>query len=137
MRAQKVGKRAKNAGMDFESTENAVKSLESEISELKTALNGHNDSSKPNNSTSVNNSSNTAPDNVTNNVKEEIGDVLFSAVNVSRHLGIDAEEALRESTNKFINRFSKVEETVKEKSPTKDMKDFSIDELDEIWKLVK
>ncbi|MDR0918752.1 MAG: hypothetical protein LBM93_05815, partial [Oscillospiraceae bacterium] len=118
-------------------TENAIKSLESEISELKTALNGHNDSINPNNSTSVNNSSNTAPDNLTNNVKEEIGDVLFSAVNVSRHLGIDAEEALRESTNKFINRFSKVEETVNEKSPEKDMKDFSIDELDEIWKQIK
>ena len=45
---------------------------------------------------------------------EELGDVLFSAVNVARFLKVDSEESLNASTEKFIDRFRKVEELAKE-----------------------
>jgi tetrapyrrole methylase family protein/MazG family protein len=69
------------------------------------------------------------------NMEEEIGDLLFSCVNAARHLGIDAEQALRASTDKFIKRFSITEELVRNESL--DMKELPIEELDIYWDKAK
>ena len=62
---------------------------------------------------------------------EELGDVLFSAVNVSRFIGVDAEQALGDACDKFISRFSQVEQLAGERGV--DMKSSTLEELDALW----
>lgn len=113
MRAEKVGKRAKKYGFDFEKFEDALSKLNEEIEELKTAkLSG---------------------DCV--EIEKECGDVLFSAVNCVRLLGIDGEIALSRSTEKFINRFSLMENEVLKSG--KSLTDLNLNELDKIYEKVK
>ncbi|MCB5261450.1 MAG: nucleoside triphosphate pyrophosphohydrolase [Candidatus Cloacimonetes bacterium] len=66
-------------------------------------------------------------------IKEELGDLLFSIVNLSRKLGIDAEAALKEATRKFYRRFRYVEEQY---SKT-DIHEASLEELDSHWESAK
>ena len=65
-------------------------------------------------------------------VHEEIGDLLFSAVNLARHYKVDAERALADATAKFTKRFNEVESSL-----TKDMQDMSIEELEVEWQKAK
>ena len=113
MRAQKVGKRASKAGMDFENISSALERLKSEINELEAAI-AEKDSDR---------------------IREELGDVLFSCTNVARKAEVDSETVLTESTEKFIKRFAKTEELVRLKET--DMTSLGIDELDEYWKQAK
>lgn len=113
MRAQKVGKRAMRAGMDFKSADDALSCIGSEKAELDEAI-ASGDKLK---------------------IEEELGDLLFSCVNAARHLGVDAELALKAATDKFIMRFSKTEELVSMDSL--DMKELTIDELDVYWNKAK
>ena len=83
MRAQKVGKRAAKAGMDFASVEAAAQRLQEELQEFFEARKAG-DREK---------------------IEKELGDVLFAAVNVGRKAGCDAEKALKESTERFAARF--------------------------------
>ena len=88
MRAQKVGKRAAKAGMDFATVEEAVSRLREEIVEFENArLSGDKAA-----------------------VEKELGDVLFSAVNVGRKAGADCEKALKESVERFAARFTLAEQ---------------------------
>lgn len=114
MKAQKIGKRASRAGMDFKTTDDAFTALKSEVAELDEAL---------------------ADRDNTEHIAEEIGDVLFSAVNVARKLGLDAEELLTNSNKKFVERFEKTENLVR--SDGIDMKSLDIDELDVYWNQAK
>ena len=68
-------------------------------------------------------------------IKDEMGDVLFSLVNLSRFLNISAEDALRMTVNKFEMRFAKVEKELKKRG--KDFLDSNLEEMDEIWNWVK
>lgn len=111
MRAQKVQKRASKAGMDFSSVSDAFSKIAEEIEELKSA--------QKNNS----------------NIFEEAGDLLFSCVNVIRLLGLDAEESLAASTEKFISRFSKAEELSLKDG--KQIADLSESEQNKLWDRVK
>ena len=113
MRAQKVGKRAMRAGMDFRCAEDAVTCLGGEKAELEAAI-----------------ASGSKKD-----IEEEMGDLLFSCVNAARHLGIDAELALKSATEKFIRRFSVTEDLVSQESL--DMKNLPIEELDIYWDKAK
>ena len=70
-----------------------------------------------------------------NNAEEELGDLLFSIVNVSRFLKINPEEALKKSTDKFVSRFEKIEQLAK--SLGKDLNEMSLSEMDELWDKVK
>ena len=87
MRAQKVGKRASKAGMDFASVEAAAERLQEELKEFFEAYK--------------------AGDKV--QAEKELGDVLFAACNVGRKAGADCEKALKESTDRFAARFTKAE----------------------------
>lgn len=68
-------------------------------------------------------------------VEEEIGDLLFSLVNVCRFHHVDAEDALRRATDKFARRFRAVEKRIKEQA--RDMRDCTLSELDAVWDEVK
>ena len=113
MRAQKVGKRAMRAGMDFRCAEDAISCINAEKTELDKAV-ANNDKA---------------------NIEEEIGDLLFSCVNAARHLGVDAELALKAATEKFIKRFAVTEELVS--ADKLNMKELPIEELDVYWDKAK
>jgi uncharacterized protein YabN with tetrapyrrole methylase and pyrophosphatase domain len=68
-------------------------------------------------------------------IKDELGDVLFSLVNLSRFLDISAEDALRMTISKFEHRFAEVEKELKKRG--KEFSDSNLEEMDEIWKEVK
>jgi len=113
MRSQKVQKRAAKAGFDYTDAEMAFGDLESEVAELKQAMEQKN----------------------SENCFEEVGDVLFSAVNVARMLGLDSEESLKASCDKFIDRFEKVEQLAIKNGV--DMNSASLDSLNELWRKAK
>ena len=93
MRSTKIQKKAKKAGFDWADISGALDKLEEEIAELREAIDAQDD----------------------NACFDELGDVLFSAVNVSRFIDVDAEEALTAATDKFFNRFSIVEQLAEKK----------------------
>lgn len=68
-------------------------------------------------------------------MEDEFGDILFSLINYARFVGIDAEKALTSSNNKFISRFTKVEEMVKAEG--KEISNLTEKELDEYWMISK
>jgi tetrapyrrole methylase family protein/MazG family protein len=68
-------------------------------------------------------------------VREELGDVLFTVVNFSRRIGIDAEGALRAANEKFYNRFTWMERHAE--GEERALNDLSLDELEELWQLAK
>ena len=69
------------------------------------------------------------------NIKDEMGDVLFSLVNLSRFLDINPEDALRMTISKFETRFAQVEKELKKRG--KSLTDSTLEEMDEIWNLIK
>lgn len=68
-------------------------------------------------------------------VEEEIGDLFFAVVNLSRHLKVDAETALRKANHKFEQRFRKVEQVFNDKNQP--MSDASLDEMEAVWQKIK
>ena len=113
MRAQKLQKRASKAGYDFENAACAFEKINEETCELEKAM------------------ANLSKEEMT----EELGDLLFSVVNVARLLGVDCEEALQRSNDKFISRFSCAENQIIKDG--KDMKELSSEELDIYWQKAK
>ncbi len=113
MRADKVQKKAAKVGFDWDSVEGAFDKVSEELAELKEAVTMG----------------------VIENANEELGDLLFSVVNVSRFISVDSEEALTFATDKFIDRFSKVEKMAEEKGIN--MKETELSELDKLWDLAK
>lgn len=113
MRSSKIQQKAAKVGFDWQDVNGALEKLDEECAELKEAI----------------------KNNDVENQKEELGDVLFSVVNVARFLNIDSEHALYDACDKFTNRFSKVEALAKERDI--DMKTASIQTLDSLWEEVK
>ncbi|RDY23593.1 nucleoside triphosphate pyrophosphohydrolase [Romboutsia maritimum] len=68
-------------------------------------------------------------------IKEELGDLLFSVVNLSRFLSIDPEESLNSTINKFINRFEFIEQSAIQLH--KNLEDMTLEEMDELWEKAK
>ncbi len=113
MRSTKVQKKAAKAGFDWKNADDVWDKLDEEIDELKGAVSSGDKK----------------------NVEEELGDVLFTVVNLSRFLDCDAEEALTVATDKFIDRYTKVEKLAEERKI--DMKSSSLEQLDKLWEEVK
>lgn len=113
LRASKLGKRASRANLDFKDADSAFKALQGEVEELSLAIESGD----------------------TEMISEEIGDVLFSTVNVARKLGLNSEELLTKSNEKFISRFAKVEQIALENN--ENLQDLSPDKIDEYWNKAK
>jgi tetrapyrrole methylase family protein/MazG family protein len=113
MRADKVQKKVSKVGFDWDSADGAFQKVSEELNELREAYVEGNQE----------------------HIREELGDLLFSVVNVSRFVKVDSEEALTNSTDKFIDRFSKVEKMANEQGM--DMKNTDLDTLDKLWDLAK
>lgn len=113
MRAQKVQKRSAKSGMDFEDIESAADKVLEEHAELLSAVESD-DKAK---------------------TEDELGDLLFSVVNIARFVGADAELALSKATDKFAARFRAVEELANKRGI--DMKTASTELIDSLWEEVK
>ena len=113
VRAAKVQKRAGTVGVESPALADALGDLRSEIAELEEALAKEDG----------------------DGVFEEMGDVLFSAANVSRLLKADPEEALTRSTEKFIRRFHRMEQAAI--SNDIELSECTIDELNDLWREAK
>ena len=68
-------------------------------------------------------------------IKEELGDLLFSIVNLARFLHIDSEEALNLTNQKFINRFEFMEESASKVH--KKIEDLTLEQMEELWQQAK
>lgn len=113
LRAYKIQSRVAKVGFDWDNIEGVLKKIEEEFAELKEAVNLKEKQQ----------------------IEEEIGDMLFSIVNLARFLKIDPETALRKTNRKFEDRFSKLEQLAKQKG--KSLKEMSLREMDELWEEIK
>ena len=111
MRAQKVGKKA--SCFDFANAEEVWVKLDEEIAEVKAAAETGNHA----------------------DVEEEMGDLLLTVTSLACKLGVNAEEALYHATEKFLDRFARLEEAVLARGLVMD--ELSMAELDAIWDEIK
>lgn len=110
--AQKIQKRAGDANFDFVDYKEAISKLYEEIEEFKNEIGKNED-----------------------NLFMEAGDLLFSVVNVLRLMGINSEEALNSSTNKFISRFVLMEELIEKDG--KNIMCLDQENLEKYWEMAK
>jgi len=108
-KAHQIQKRAARAGFDWNHIDDVFDKLHEEIDELKEAIGRDHE-----------------PD-----IRNELGDLLFSVVNVSRFLGHNPEELLNHNIKKFVRRFQMVEDKVH--ASGKEFREFSLNELDTFW----
>ena len=113
-RGQRMQEKAARVGFDWPAVEQILDKLVEELRELAEARRAKQDDP---------------------HVREELGDVFFTLVNLSRALGIDAEAAMREANDKFYKRFAFMEARAAKEG--KSLSDMSLDELEELWKLAK
>lgn len=110
MKAYKLQKKAAKAGFDWDHIDGAWSKIEEELGELKDAVQGGLDPLEQ---------------------TRELGDVLFSIVNVARFIGVDPEEALSLTILKFVRRFGYVEEILRERGKTP--RESTLAEMDNLW----
>ncbi len=113
IRSYKLQERAKEAGFDWESIDGAFHKFFEELGELKEAI-----------------SLKTQTE-----IENEMGDVLFSVVNLARFLNVNPEEALDSTSDRFIRRFSKMEELAQARNLK--IEEMSLSELDGLWEEAK
>lgn len=113
IRADKVQKEAKDVGFDFDNISDAYQKVYEELKEFEVELKVGNKS----------------------NMETEFGDILFALVNISRFLDINAEFALTNSIEKFINRFEHIENTASQRGLS--FSDMTLDQMDELWEEAK
>jgi nucleoside triphosphate diphosphatase len=112
-RAAKLQKRAARDGFDWQDSSGVVKKLQEELAELQQACDSEQQS----------------------DIAEELGDVLFSCVNLARHLAVDPESALASANRKFERRYRFIEQRLLEKGLSADSQD--LDQLDLLWEQAK
>ena len=112
-RAQRVTERASHFGFDWPEPGPVWGKIEEELGELKSAVASGDES----------------------RVKEEMGDLLFSLVNLSRFLELEAEEALSQTIDRFLKRFSHIETKIRERGKT--LAEASLEEMDLLWEEAK
>jgi MazG family protein len=109
IRAQRLQEKASYTGFDWDKIDDAWDKMDEEIGELRDAIKNKD----------------------TENIKEEIGDVLFSIVNISRKLNFPAEDMLRKTNKKFEIRFKGIEKVLKNRG--KRIEETSLEEMEKIW----
>ena len=112
-KAKKIQKKAAKKGFDWKDSIDVINKVEEELKELKYEI-------KQNNK---------------QNSQEELGDLLFSIVNLSRHLEIDASEAINQANHKFVKRFRLMEKEISKNK--KKVENLSLEELEKFWVKIK
>ena len=110
LKAKKIQKKASKKGFDWKESIDVIKKVEEELKELKYEIQQNNKQ----------------------NTQEELGDLLFSCINLSRKLGLDTETVIRESNRKFEKRFKKMEKNMNSKKL-----DWKLKNLEKEWEKSK
>ena len=110
VKAYRIQDKVKGVGFEFENSDQVFEKIQEEIIEFKEEQNP-------------------------TDKEMEFGDILFSLINYGRFVGINSEDALERSNKKFISRFQKLEEIVKENG--QEMGDLTLSELEKLWNLAK
>lgn len=113
LRSQRLQSRASKVGFDWKKAEDVLDKVSEEMSELRASITK---GSK-------------------NEIEEELGDVLFVLVNLSRFMGMNAEEALKKTINKFTERFRYIEQKAKEAG--QNLSEMTLEEMDKLWEEAK
>lgn len=108
LRSSKIQKKASMKGFDWKDISGVYEKIKEELEELKNAEGKR-------------------------EIKEELGDILFACAHLGNFLGINPEVALQRANDKFERRFQLLEEFLKDR----DIKEFTIEELEEIWQKIK
>jgi len=109
MRAYRLTQRASTVGFDWADKDQVWEKLEEELREFQDALSEGKEE----------------------DLRDELGDILFTLVNLSRFIGVDPEDALRRVTNKFAERFQYIEKRLH--AEDKDPHGASLAEMDALW----
>ncbi len=109
LRAHSLQERAARVGFDWSRIDEALPKLDEEMAEFKESLKKEDSAS----------------------IEEELGDIFFMLVNISRFLGVNPEEALRKTISKFIQRFRYIEEHAADAG--KSLNDMTLDEMEQLW----
>ncbi|WP_134702201.1 nucleoside triphosphate pyrophosphohydrolase [Ammoniphilus sp. YIM 78166] len=110
MTAFAISKKASKVGFDWERVEDVYAKIEEELEEIKQAKNDE-------------------------EIKAELGDLLFAVANLARFIKVDPEEALALTNRKFKSRFQYIEQRLKERN--KSVEDSSLDEMEALWQEAK
>jgi MazG family protein len=113
MRAQKAQSKVARVNFDWTELGDVIAKVEEELGELKEAIRNDDQES----------------------IKDEIGDLLFAVVNLTRKSKLDAETALQAATDKFVGRFNLLEDELRARG--KKLGDVDLAELDAIWNEIK
>jgi tetrapyrrole methylase family protein/MazG family protein len=113
LRAHRLQERAARVGFDWAHLNEALPKLDEEIMEFKESLKSE-DAGK---------------------IEEELGDVFFMLVNISRFLGVNPEDALRKTISKFVHRFRHIEEHAEQTG--RSLNDMTLDEMEKLWQEAK
>lgn len=109
LKASRIQNKAGRVGFDWDDPTDIVSKIHEEFNELQESL------------------QNKDPE----KIEDELGDLLFSIVNLARKIEISPEDALRKTTKKFINRFQYIESTLKEQGIA--IKEATLEEMDRLW----
>jgi len=124
MRAQKAQSKAARVNFDWTEVRDVIAKVEEELREMKEAI-----------ATWHRHPAHLRPAESASHVADEIGDVLFSVVNLARKCRIDAESALQKATDKFVARFNRLEDELRRHG--KRLGDVDLAEMDAIWDRIK
>lgn len=127
-RAEKLQKRAARGGFDWSETIQVFDKIEEELGELKTAIAAQASTGEPAVSAD-------GPAPLTDAIEDELGDLLFTIVNLGRHLKLDPEAALRRTNRKFELRFRAVELALFRDGRI--LAEATLDELEALWQAAK
>jgi tetrapyrrole methylase family protein/MazG family protein len=109
LRARRLQDRAAGVGFDWEKAEDVFKKLDEELGEFKEALTKKN----------------------RDEIEDELGDIFFMLVNISRFIGVNPEDALRRTISKFIHRFRHIEMRTAEQG--RKLSEMTLSEMDKLW----
>ncbi|MDB2370530.1 nucleoside triphosphate pyrophosphohydrolase [Gammaproteobacteria bacterium] len=113
LKAKKIQKKASKKGFDWKDSIGVIEKVEEELKELKLEIQQNNNE----------------------NIKDELGDLLFSIINLSRHLEIDVNEAINQANHKFVKRFRLMEEEISQVNQK--IENLTSEELEEFWVKIK
>ena len=113
LKAKKIQKKASKKGFDWKASIDVIEKVEEELKELKLEIQQNNNE----------------------NIKDELGDLLFSIVNLSRHLELDASEAINQANHKFVKRFRLMEAEISKDN--QEIDNLTSEELEEFWVRIK
>src|SRR5213082_3350545 len=113
MRAQKAQGKVARVNFDWTELRDVIAKVEEELSELKSAIESEDQKS----------------------IEDEIGDLLFAVVNLSRKCKLDAESVLQAATDKFVGRFNEMEDRLRQRG--RKLGQASLAELDSVWNDIK